>query len=345
MPWTVDNGTPVWTDSPYTVAGVTPGAAPTAADPFLAKAGVGLPGYYRASDRGQLQYNYYKDSIATANPNSKFSSDLTDLYVMKELNGSNDPFYLRTLTNLATAANVDEGTQGLANRLLYKTNEERKAAGLAVIEAPGAAGFTKTQPLAPAAFTQKAPTAPSWTKTAPVNNVGAAPNKAAYTKASQTGGSVLSPQYAIDAKAYQDKLNAYNASLAQYNTEYAAFQQQLPSLQAAYNTQNTQYQASLQAYQASVSKYQTDIVQYNQDKTLYDTTSAAQDAVLAASGTRAKQLAGQINDKAAQEEQVRKMDMIHSSLQGISKFYAGRAVTTVTPSAVLTKKINTLGGV
>lgn len=345
MPWTVMNGVPTWTSDTLGAAGVTPTSAPTAADPYLQQAGVALPKFYTANDRGQSQYNYYKDEIAKATPDKMFSSDLTDLFVMKELNGAQDPFFLKSLTDIVTSANVDSGTKGLASRTLYQVNQERKAAGLAPINAPGSEGFTKTAPVAPGAFTQVAPKAPTFNQSAPAAFTERAPDRNSYIRKNAVGKSTLDPAYQVAFDAYNARLQAYNASVTKYNADYAAYQANLPTLQATYNQQNTAYQSALQAYQASVNKYQADNAQFQQDKQLYDATAAAQDTVLAASGTRAKQLAKDQLSLADREEQVRKMDMIHSSLQGISRFYAGRAATTITPSSALIKKTNTLGGV
>lgn len=311
---------------------------------YLNQAGVKLPDYYRASDSGIQQYNYYKDSVGKASSADPFKSDLTDLLVLKNLNGANDPFFLSTLTNLASSGNIDAGTQSLAKRQLYLTNQERTKAGLSVIDAPGGKGFTDVAPT----FNQAvpvAPTAPYNPGTAPTYSGPTYPDKNApgmMTKRT-IGGTTTSSytkQYNDAVAAYTAAQSQFKASQTKYTTDLAAYNAALPS----YNTKKASYDIAASKYATDLQKYTTDLSSYNTKLAAYNAEATASDAALSVSKSRADEISKQIQEKAATDEQTRKMELIRSSLQGVSKLYSGRAADTITPSAILSKR-PTLGGI
>lgn len=213
---------------------------------FLNAANVKIPNYYRSQDSGVAQFDFYREGIAKATAAKPFTSDLTDLLVLGNINSKDDPFYLASLTNLSSSANIDIGTQKLAQRQLYLTNQERKAAGLSIINAPGGAGFTEVSPTAPTATAPIAPTAPY--------NPGPMP-------AGGLRGSAL--------QTYNNNMKAYQAALPAYTTAYNAYSSQLSTYQTGLAT----YQSNLAGFEARKVAY--DLEAKASDAVLSSTKSKA----------------------------------------------------------------------
>lgn len=196
---------------------------------FLNAANVKIPNYYRSQDSGVAQFDFYREGIAKATSDKPFTSDLTDLLVLGNINSKNDPFYLASLTNLSSSANIDIGTQKLAQRQLYLTNQERKAAGLSTIDAPGGAGFTEVAPT----FSGTAPTKPYHPGPMAPGLRGSAlqtynANLAAYNKAL--------PAYTTAFNAYSSQLSAYQSSLAGFEARKSAYDLEIKASDAVLAT-------------------------------------------------------------------------------------------------------------
>lgn len=280
---------------------------------YLTQAGVNMPSYYRASDSGVSQYNYYQDSISKATSTNKFTNNLSDLLVLKNLNGNNDPFFLSALTNLATSQNVDQGTQTLAQRELYQVNQSRQKSGLSAINAPGGLGFTEVAPTAPSS---------SYTVAAPAAFTAPEPQQPNY--------SGNSAQRQAQALAYQHAWDAWYAQKQTYTS--------------AYNTWSTNRDTYLNVTLPQLtSQYNTNLSGYNQRKQAYDTIATASDVTLGKTQAGADQVSKQITDQRLQDEQQRKYELLKYSLHGVSRLFAGRPENILTPSQVITKS-PTLGG-